>query len=89
MRAGNSRAYASRAMPNDAPVVRRTGHAHTGTTLSLRLIRRTIAALQTVGNGQYHSIRVGLYYRALRLPVPEGVHWFWIGTHGEYDKLVG
>lgn len=18
-----------------------------------------------------------------------GVHWFWIGTHGEYDKLVG
>ena len=18
-----------------------------------------------------------------------GVHWFWIGTHGEYDKLIG
>ena len=25
----------------------------------------------------------------LGLPVPGGVHWFWVGTHGEYDKLVG
>jgi hypothetical protein len=44
---------------------------------------------KTVGNGRFHSIRVGLYYRALGLPVSGGVHWFWIGTHGEYDKLVG
>jgi len=45
--------------------------------------------LKTFGNGKYHSVRNGLYYRALGLPVPGGVHWFWIGTHGEYDKLVG
>jgi hypothetical protein len=44
---------------------------------------------KTVGNGKFHSVRIGLYYRALGVPVPEGVHWFWIGTHGDYDKLVG
>lgn len=44
---------------------------------------------KTVGNGRFHSVRVGLYYRALGVPVPDGVHWFWIGTHAEYDKLVG
>ena len=44
---------------------------------------------KTVGNGKFHSVRIGLYFRALGLPVPGGVHWFWVGTHGEYDKLVG
>ena len=44
---------------------------------------------KTVGNDKFHSVRVGLYYRALRVPVAGGVHWFWIGTHGEYDKIVG
>jgi hypothetical protein len=34
------------------------------------------------------AVRVGLYYRA-GLPVPRGIHWFWIGTHGEYDMLIG
>ncbi len=36
-----------------------------------------------------YSARIGLYYRTLGFPSSEGVHWFWIGTHGEYDKLVG
>ena len=44
---------------------------------------------KTVGNGKFHSVRIGLYFKALGIPVPGGVHWFWIGTHGEYDKLVG
>jgi hypothetical protein len=44
---------------------------------------------KNVGTGQFHSVRIGLYYRALGIPVAGGVHWFWIGTHGEYDKLVG
>jgi hypothetical protein len=44
---------------------------------------------KTVGGGKFHSVRVGLYYRALGIPVQVGVHWFWIGTHAEYDKLVG
>ena len=41
-----------------------------------------------LGGGKMYSVRVGLYYRALGLPRVEGVHWFWVGTHGEYDKLV-
>ena len=44
---------------------------------------------KSVGNGRFQSVRVGLYYRALGVPVKDGVHWFWIGTHGEYDNLVG
>ncbi len=42
-----------------------------------------------VGSGKFHSIRVGLYYRALGVPVEDGIHWFWIGTHGDYDKIIG
>jgi hypothetical protein len=39
--------------------------------------------------GRLYSVRVGLYYRALGVSVATGVHWFWIGTHAEYDKLLG
>ncbi len=42
-----------------------------------------------VKEGKYRSVRVGLHYRALGIPVPEGVLWFWIGTHAEYDHLIG
>jgi len=42
-----------------------------------------------LGGGKVWSVRVGLYYRALGATSKEGVHWFWIGTYGEYDKLVG
>jgi hypothetical protein len=24
----------------------------------------------------------------LGVPVPEGVQWFWIGSHAEYDKII-
>ena len=36
---------------------------------------------KTVGNGRFHSVRVGLYYRALGLSVPGGVHWFWVSLN--------
>ena len=36
-----------------------------------------------------YSARVGLHYRTLGLPTADGVHWFWIGTHADYDRLVG
>ena len=43
-----------------------------------------------VGNrGQLWSVRVGQHYRALGMDKPEGVSWFWIGTHSDYDKLLG
>lgn len=38
--------------------------------------------------GRYRSVRVGLNYRALGVSVSEGVLWFWIGSHADYDKLV-
>jgi len=27
-------------------------------------------------------------YRALGVSVENGVTWFWIGTHAEYDRLI-
>lgn len=34
------------------------------------------------------SARVGLRYRALALQGEDGFHWFWIGSHAEYDRLI-
>jgi len=39
--------------------------------------------------GAVWSARVGDKYRVLAHEVPDGYNWFWIGTHAEYDKLVG
>jgi len=38
--------------------------------------------------GRLWSVRVGAHYRALGLDKPEGVVWFWIGSHADYDKLL-
>ena len=38
---------------------------------------------------QFWSVRVGRAYRALGVDAPDGIVWFWIGTHAEYDRLVG
>lgn len=37
---------------------------------------------------QLWSVRVGDSYRALGLEKPEGIVWFWIGTHEEYEKIL-
>lgn len=34
------------------------------------------------------SVRIGLYYRALGTPVVDGIQWFWIGSHTDYDLLI-
>ena len=39
--------------------------------------------------GALWSVRVGLHYRALATEVEGDRVWFWIGSHAEYDKLVG
>ena len=44
---------------------------------------------KSLGNNRWRSVRVGLHYRALGLPVEDGVLWIWIGTHAEYDRLAG
>jgi hypothetical protein len=38
---------------------------------------------------RFWSARVGLHHRALGVEIADGVLWFWIGGHAEYDKLVG
>ena len=38
--------------------------------------------------GKLWSARVGDHYRALGMNADDGVLWFWIGTHAEYDKLI-
>ena len=35
------------------------------------------------------SVRVGAHYRALAVSVRDGLLWFWIGSHAEYDRLTG
>ncbi len=38
--------------------------------------------------GKLCSVRVGAHFRALGLDKSEGIVWFWIGTHADYDKLL-
>jgi len=38
--------------------------------------------------GKYWSVRVGIKYRALGVEIEEGLLWFWIGTHADYDKIL-
>jgi len=38
--------------------------------------------------GKYWSVRVGIKYRAVAVEVKEGLLWFWIGIHAEYDRLI-
>lgn len=35
------------------------------------------------------SVRVGLHYRAVGLREGETITWYWIGTHAQYDQLLG
>ena len=37
---------------------------------------------------KYWSVRVGKNHRALGVEVKDGILWFWIGTHAQYDNLI-
>lgn len=39
--------------------------------------------------GRFCSVRVGLRYRALAVEHEGELVWFWIGSHADYDKLLG
>lgn len=45
-------------------------------------------AFKSPKHGALRSVRVGIGYRALGIPVPEGVQWFWIGSHADYDAML-
>lgn len=35
------------------------------------------------------SVRIGLRYRALGIDALDGIQWIWIGSHAEYDQIIG
>jgi len=39
--------------------------------------------------GRFWSARIGARYRALAVEVEGGLLWFWIGSHADYDALIG
>ena len=38
--------------------------------------------------GKYWSVRASIEYRALGCEIDDGIIWFWIGNHKEYEKLI-
>ena len=38
--------------------------------------------------GRYRSARIGRQYRTLAVEVDDGLLWFWIGNHSDYDRIV-
>lgn len=38
--------------------------------------------------GRYWSARIGIKYRTLAVEAEQGLLWFWIGHHTEYDKIL-
>jgi hypothetical protein len=41
-----------------------------------------------IKNSELYSVRISLGYRALGIVVDQGIQWFWISSHAEYDKLI-
>ena len=40
------------------------------------------------GEDNIYSARIGLEYRALAVMKKDGIVWYWIGSHSDYDRLV-
>jgi hypothetical protein len=45
-------------------------------------------SLQFKPVGPFWSVRVSQSYRALAIKKGSILHWFWIGTHDEYERLL-
>jgi len=42
------------------------------------------------GAGHRFSVRIGIHYRAIGWRSDDGgVEWVWIGSHADYDRLLG
>jgi hypothetical protein len=57
-----------------------------------RLFRRNPAHpglnFKKVEDNNIYSVRIGLGYRAPGQLDGSEIVWFWIGPHGDYDKLI-
>jgi hypothetical protein len=51
----------------------------------MQTIRRSISR-KSVASG---PLRVGAHYRAIGVQSSEEMLWFWIGSHADYDKMIG
>jgi len=38
--------------------------------------------------GRHRSVRIGMHYRALAVDTSDGLLWFWIGSHADYDRVI-
>jgi hypothetical protein len=36
----------------------------------------------------FWSVRVGIHHRALGVGIEDGILWFWIGSHADYDRMT-
>lgn len=46
-------------------------------------------SLQFKKTGHVWSVRIGAGYRSLAVLDGGTFYWFWIGTHDEYERLLG
>ena len=37
--------------------------------------------------GRHWSVRVGIHFRAVGVESHQGILWYWIGTHADYDRM--
>jgi hypothetical protein len=37
---------------------------------------------------RHWTVRIDLHHRAVAVEAPEGLVWFWVGTHDEYERLI-
>jgi hypothetical protein len=42
----------------------------------------------SAGEGVW-SVRIGIHWRALGVRDGELMIWFWIGSHADYDRMIG
>jgi len=36
-----------------------------------------------------YSVRIGVHYRAVGILKADTITWFWIGSHDDYERLLG
>jgi hypothetical protein len=41
------------------------------------------------GREEIYSVRIGIHWRAIGRLDDDTVTWFWIGSHADYDRLIG
>ena len=78
-RLGNSIFFFPKLKLNVKPFNSTTGHPR----------HPSLGFKKLAGRGERFSIPVGDHYRALGHKISDGFEWVWIGTHEDYNKLVG